>query len=83
MPDNDVVLTVELYKIVYYQVYFKDGNGDLIKQYEVREKTASPEPTAQERAMDGYYFIGWDRAFNYIIGDATIYGIYVKGESSL
>lgn len=83
MPDNDVVLTVELYKIVYYQVYFKDGNGDLIKQYEVREKTASPEPTAQERAMDGYYFVGWDRAFNYIIGDTTIYGIYVKGESSL
>ena len=83
MPDEDVVLKVNLYKIVYYQVYFRDGRNKLIKQYEVREKTASPEPTEAERAMEGYYFIGWDRAFNYVTEDMDVYGIYVKGGSSL
>ena len=78
MPDRDIILSVNLYKIVYYYVSFYNGNNELIKTYKVRENTASPEPSEEERYMEGYYFYGWDRDFRYVTCDFSVYGIYVK-----
>ena len=80
-PDRDIKLTVKLYKIVYYTVSFYNGNNDFIKSYKVREKTASPEPTEEERYMEGYLFYGWDRDISYVTTDMNVYGIYVRGGS--
>lgn len=84
MPNHDVHLSVSLYEITYYHVRFYNGYADgsdpdlgLIKDYEVREYTAAPEPTLEECQMDGYIFYGWDRDFSYVTSNMNVYGIYV------
>ena len=81
MPDHDVTFTVNLHKINYYQVKFYDNALNVIANYRVKEFTASPEPSEQERTVSGYTFVGWDRTFNYVTSDLDIYGIYVYGSS--
>ena len=78
-----LVITVKLYKIVYYTVNFYDGNNKLIKTEQVRENTAAPQPTAKECEMSGYNFLGWDIDTSYVTKDMNVYGIYAKGSSTL
>ena len=84
MPNHDVHLSVSLYEITYYHVRFYNGYADgsdpdlgLIKDYEVREYTAAPEPSLEECEMDGYLFYGWDRDFSYVTANMNVYGMDV------
>ncbi|MBR4378173.1 MAG: hypothetical protein IKP50_04775 [Bacilli bacterium] len=83
MGDVDVTITANLYKWIYYNVTFYDCYGDVIKAYDVKEGSVCPEPTDEEIYREGYIFVGWDRYFNIINQNMEIYGIYIKGESSL
>jgi hypothetical protein len=57
-----------------YTVTFKDWNGTTLKTQSVRKGTAASAPTNPVR--DGYAFIGWDKAFDFIDGDLTVTAQY-------
>jgi hypothetical protein len=61
-------------------VSFFDGNKKLIKKNYVKEGADAVAPSETERAMTGYDFVGWDRAFTNVKADLDVYGIYTKVE---
>jgi hypothetical protein len=65
-----------------YWVSFFNGANELIKKQYVKEGGKATAPTAEERAMAGYDFLGWDRAFDNVTKDLSIYGIYFKIEGT-
>ena len=81
MPANDVYVTIMWHKIVYYQVYFYDGKGNIIfVDDHVEEQTAArePDPKIRDQYMEGYKFIGWDKNFSVVNSNLIVRGIYVK-----
>lgn len=57
-------------------VNFYDGNNGLIVSRVVDDGAAAQEPTETERQMEGYAFAAWDIAFDNIVQDTNVYGIY-------
>ena len=81
MPSEDLNIKIKWHKIVYYQVYFYDGKGNIIfVDNHVEEMTAAKEPTAEirDQFMEGYKFIGWDKNFSSVNSNMVVRGIYVK-----
>ena len=81
MGDEDIYITTEWHKILYYDVYFYDGKNNLIYvDRHVEEFTAAtaPSPDIRDQHMQGYSFVGWDKNFSNVQGDMVVRGIYVK-----
>lgn len=81
MPEEDVYVTSNWHKIMYYAVYFYDGKNNLIfANRRVEEFTAAtpPDPEIRDQYMSGYQFIGWDKKFDYLTSDLVVHGIYIK-----
>ncbi|MBO4323508.1 MAG: hypothetical protein J5836_02485, partial [Clostridia bacterium] len=64
---------VKTWKVTYYNAY-----GEIIKAYVVDDGESSPEPTEEERAVEGYDFYGWDRSVEEIHKNTKVYGIYYE-----
>ena len=64
--------------IVYYTVRFYNNNNELINEQTVEEGKAAAEPSALEKIVAGYKFVGWDKAFDNVTSDLDVYGIYEK-----
>ncbi|MBR1676206.1 MAG: leucine-rich repeat domain-containing protein [Clostridia bacterium] len=78
--EEDLIVKGEYVKT--WNVSFYNNNNELIKSYIVDDKESSPEPTEEERAVEGYTFLSWDRTFDEITKDRTVYGIYQKVKES-
>ena len=81
MGNEDIYITTEWHKILYYDVYFYDGKNNLVYvDRHVEEFTAAtaPTPEIRDQHMQGYSFVGWDKNFSNIQGDLVVRGIYVK-----
>ncbi|MBO6263894.1 MAG: hypothetical protein J6N93_06485, partial [Clostridia bacterium] len=78
--EKDLIVKGEYVKT--WNVSFYNNNNELIKSYIVDDKAASPEPTEEERAVEGYTFVSWDRTFGEITKDKNVYGIYKKNETT-
>lgn len=82
MPEGqDLYITANWHKIQYYTVYFYDGHNNLVHvDNHVEEHTAAIAPTEEirDQYMDGYFFIGWDKAFTSVESDLIVRGIYIK-----
>lgn len=63
-------------------VSFYNGANELIKKEFVKTGENAVAPSAEEIAMPGYDFLGWDRAFNAVNADCDVYGIYFKIENA-
>ena len=81
MGEEDIYITTEWHKIIYYTVLFYDGFNNLIQvNNHVEEFTAATPPTPEVRDyyMSGYFFIGWDKKIDYITSDLAVHGVYMK-----
>ena len=81
MADQDVYVTSEWHKIMYYAVYFYDGKNNLIfvnRRVEEFTSATPPEPEIRDQYMEGYQFIGWDKKLDNVQSDLLVHGIYVK-----
>lgn len=59
-------------------VKFFNGLNELISMQFVEEGKDAVAPNAQSYLLNGYKFIGWDRAFTNVVEDINVYGIYGK-----
>lgn len=78
---EDIYITIDWHKIIYYKVYFYDGLNHLIYvDNHVEEFTAvtPPSPEVRDQYMIGYFFIGWDKKIDYITSDLVVHGLYMK-----
>ena len=81
MPAEDLNIKIKWHKIIYYQVYFVDGKGNIIYvNNHVEENTGAvpPDASIRDQYMEGYQFIGWDKDFSNVNSNMVIRGIYVK-----
>ncbi len=81
MQNEDIYITTEWHKILYYDVYFYDGKNNLVYvDRHVEEFTAAtaPTPEVRDQHMQGYSFVGWDKNFSNVQGNLVVRGIYVK-----
>ena len=79
--DEDIHITIDWHKIIYYTVMFYDGFNHLIHvDSHVEEETAvtPPSPEIRDQFMSGYFFIGWDKKIDYITSDLIVHGVYMK-----
>ena len=66
-----------VYEAKTYTVRFLDGFGNVIDEQTVRHGNAAVEPTNTK--IDGYRFVGWDRAFDNVTENIDVVAIY-EGE---
>ena len=79
--DNDLTnitsdLTVKGNYVKVWTVKFYNGLNELISTQIVDDNTHAKEPTEEERQIDGYRFIVWDKTFTNVTSDLNIYGVY-------
>ena len=65
-----------VYKIIEYQVVFKDYDGTVIKTQKVEYNKNATAP--EEPSREGYTFKGWSESFEQIKKDTTITASYEK-----
>ena len=78
---NNVTSDLEIYGVYREQTFkvsFYDYNYNLISEQDVKKGGAAIEPTESERAVDGYVFVKWDKAFDNVTADLDVYGLYNK-----
>ena len=73
MGDGDVTVTVT-YTIITFTVTFKDWDGRLLKEENVKWNANATAPAAPSR--DGYTFKGWDKAFSNIKANTEVTALY-------
>ena len=81
MGSEDIYITTEWHKIIYYDVYFYDGKNNLVYiDRHVEEFTAAtaPSPDIRDANMEGYSFVGWDKNFSNVQSNLVVRGIYIK-----
>lgn len=66
-----------------YTVRFYNGLNNLISVQEVKEGEDAIEPNAGLYAVEGYEFMGWDRAIINVTEDMDVNATYIKVESTL
>ncbi len=76
---SDLVVTAQ-YTINTYTVTFKDWDGTVLKTQTVNYGGAATAPADPTR--EGYTFIGWDVAFNYITGNLVVTAQYEQNAPS-
>lgn len=59
-------------------VKFFNGFNELVSLQIVEDGKSADAPEGKSHLIDGYEFLGWDRAFNKVQEDMDIYGIYAK-----
>ena len=64
-------------------VNFYNGLNELISTQVIDNGLQATEPTEEEKQVDGYTFVTWDKAFINITKDTNIYGIYEKNDEPL
>lgn len=71
--------TVTVKSAASYQVIFKDGlTGETISEQTVSDGSAAEAPAAPDHG--GYYFLGWDKAFDRVRENLTVTALYCTGE---
>ena len=73
MGDGDVTVTVT-YTIITFTVTFKDWDGRLLKEENVKWNANATAPADPSR--DGYTFKGWDKAFSNIKANTEVTALY-------
>ena len=73
MGDGDVTVTVT-YTIITFTVTFKDWDGRLLKEENVKWNANATAPADPSR--DGYTFKGWDKAFSNIKSNTEVTALY-------
>ncbi len=76
--ESDLVVTGNY--VQQFTVKFYNGNNTLLKTDTVDKGSAATAPTAEEYAVDGYDFLCWDRSFDNVQANISVYGMYVKIE---
>ena len=72
--NSDIVIKGQYVKT--WIVTFYDGLNNIISTQIVDDKENAKEPTEEEKKVDGYNFIMWDKIFTNVTSDLDIYGIY-------
>lgn len=62
----------------FHQVKFFNGFNELISLQLVKNGDDAQEPNLESHLLQGYEFVGWDRAFTNIQEDINVYAIYSK-----
>lgn len=75
---SDLTVTAAYDETAISWVSFYNGANALIKKEYVKNGEDAVAPSAEERAMAGYDFLGWDRPFTAVTKDLEIYGLYFK-----
>lgn len=80
LVERDVVLPdySEIGKLPRYTVLFVDADGTILKETLVREGYSAAAPLNPTKT--GYIFTGWDKAYNHITTDLTVYATYTLAE---
>ena len=81
MPETDLTIKINWHKIIYYQVMFYDGRGNIVyvdNHVEEFTKASEPTPEIRDQFMPGYKFVGWDKDFSSVTSNMIVRGIYVK-----
>ena len=83
VPENlhdKVEFSSYYYKIIYHNVTFYDGRGNVISSNKVEEGTDAVEPTAAERDKNmpnNALFVGWSTEFTNVFYDTDVYAVYI------
>lgn len=59
-----------------FTVRFLDIHGNVISEQQINKGFPAIEPSEEDRAVDGYEFVEWDRAFDIITKSIDVQGIY-------
>ncbi len=81
MGNEDIYITTEWHKILYYDVYFYDGKNNLVyvdRHVEEFTSATAPTPDIRDKNMEGYSFVGWDKNFSNVQSNLVVRGIYIK-----
>ena len=77
---SNVTASLNIYGIYestpYHTVTFYDGAMNVLKSEKIDQGEDATPPTEQERAMDGYTFLGWDRDYYDVTKSIDVYGLY-------
>ena len=72
--NEDVTIKGNYVKV--WIVKFYNGLNELISTQIVDDGLQAIEPTEEEKKVDGYKFVMWDKTFNNITKNTNVYGIY-------
>ena len=59
-----------------YKVCFYNNEGKVISEQRVAKGGAAKAPADSAVAVEGYYFVSWDREFSNVTSDMKIYPVY-------
>ena len=71
---SDTIIKGNYVKV--WTVNFYNGLNELISTQIVDDGLQATEPTEEEKKVDGYKFVMWDKTFNNITKNTNVYGIY-------
>lgn len=79
-PHKRLDFTSDYYQIIYHDVTFYDGLGNVISNQTVEEATDALEPTEADRDKNmpaNAIFLGWSTDFTNVFYDTEVYAIYL------
>ncbi len=78
LPESEEEIPSEEETLTTYVVNFYTREGNLLLSQEVEEGSAATAPFPPE--LEGYTFIGWDKAFDAVYGNINVFAEYVVAE---